>query len=58
MPDYAEFDCTPNNTGNHGDFTFDSWRNSMNMDYAWYQKSQNEYDKKKAIEVFSCRRCF
>lgn len=54
MPDYAEFDGTPNNTGNHGDFRFDSWRCIMNMamDYAWYKKASVEYDLIKKQLVF------
>ncbi|MTK05427.1 glycosyl hydrolase family 8 [Micromonospora sp. CP22] len=37
-PDYAEFNGTPNNTGNHGDFRFDAWRTSVNwaVDYSWW----------------------
>ena len=43
MPDYSEFDGTPVNQGNHGNFEFDAWRNIMNMgfDFAWFQKSKN-----------------
>ncbi|GAB4061060.1 hypothetical protein GCM10028775_79240 [Catellatospora paridis] len=43
-PDYAEFNGTPNNTGNHGDFRFDAWRTSVNwaVDYAWWAADANQ----------------
>jgi endo-1,4-beta-D-glucanase Y len=36
-PDYANFDGTPRNDGNHADFRFDAWRTVSNIavDYAW-----------------------
>ncbi|MGL1888148.1 MAG: glycosyl hydrolase family 8 [Reichenbachiella sp.] len=43
MPDYSEFDGTPKNNGNHGNFEYDAWRNIMNMgfDLHWFQKEAN-----------------
>lgn len=39
-PDYSEFNGTPKNEGNHGDFRFDAWRIAGNIacDYAWWGK--------------------
>jgi oligosaccharide reducing-end xylanase len=38
MPDYANFDGTPYDTGDHKDFRFDAWRTLSNVavDYAWF----------------------
>ncbi len=40
-PDYSEFNGTPKNEGNHGDFRFDAWRIASNIacDYAWWGKN-------------------
>jgi oligosaccharide reducing-end xylanase len=37
-PDYANFDGTPKNEGDHKYFEYDAWRIAMNigMDYAWW----------------------
>jgi len=37
-PDYAEFDGSPRNEGDHKHFEYDAWRIAMNigMDYAWW----------------------
>lgn len=44
MPDYANFDGTPNGEGGHNNFRFDAWRCMMNMgvDYAWFGECQDE----------------
>lgn len=38
MPDYANFDGTPYDSGDHKDFRFDAWRTLANvaLDYAWF----------------------
>ena len=38
MPDYANFDGTPYDLGDHKDFRFDAWRTLSNVavDYAWF----------------------
>jgi len=38
MPDYANFDGTPYDGGDHKDFRFDAWRTLSNVavDYAWF----------------------
>lgn len=38
MPDYAEFDGTPNGSSEHKDFRFDAFRNASNvaLDWAWF----------------------
>jgi oligosaccharide reducing-end xylanase len=38
MPDYAEFDGTPNADSTHKDFRFDAFRNASNvaLDWAWF----------------------
>jgi endo-1,4-beta-D-glucanase Y len=40
MPDYANFDGSPEARGGHADFKYDAWRCIMNMsvDYAWFKK--------------------
>jgi oligosaccharide reducing-end xylanase len=37
-PDYANFDGSPRNDGNHNDFRFDAWRvvNNIAVDNAWF----------------------
>ena len=44
MPDYANFDGTPNGEGGHNNFRFDAWRCMMNMgcDYAWFADCSDE----------------
>jgi endo-1,4-beta-D-glucanase Y len=44
MPDYANFDGSPEARGDHADFRYDAWRCIMNMavDYAWFKKSNVE----------------
>ena len=44
MPDYANFDGTPNGEGGHNNFRYDAWRCMMNMgvDYAWFGECQDE----------------
>ena len=44
MPDYANFDGTPNGEGGHNNFRFDAWRCLMNMgcDYAWFADCSDE----------------
>ena len=44
MPDYANFDGTPNGEGGHNNFRFDAWRCMMNMgcDYAWWAACADE----------------
>ncbi len=38
MPDYANFDGTPNESSDHKDFRFDAWRtlSNVSVDYAWF----------------------
>jgi len=38
MPDYANFDGTPQGTDDHKDFRFDAWRTLSNVavDYSWF----------------------
>lgn len=44
MPDYANFDGTPNGEGGHNNFRYDAWRCMMNMgvDYAWFGDCSDE----------------
>lgn len=44
MPDYANFDGTPNGEGGHNNFRYDAWRCLMNMgcDYAWFGDCADE----------------
>ena len=44
MPDYANFDGTPNGEGGHNNFRYDAWRCMMNMgcDYAWWKECADE----------------
>jgi endo-1,4-beta-D-glucanase Y len=44
MPDYAEFNGTARNEGDHKYFCYDAWRCIMNVavDYAWFQASNDE----------------
>ncbi|MDR0547334.1 MAG: T9SS type A sorting domain-containing protein [Dysgonamonadaceae bacterium] len=44
MPDYAEFNGTAKNDGDHKYFCYDAWRCIMNMavDYAWFKADENE----------------
>ncbi|MDQ3239629.1 MAG: glycosyl hydrolase family 8 [bacterium] len=53
-PDYAEFDGSPNYTGNHADFRFDAWRVAMNigMDYAWFAPGSWEIAYANKIQSF------
>lgn len=53
-PDYAEFNGTPNNTGNHGDFRFDAWRVASNIavDYAWFAADPNQKALSNRIQAF------
>ncbi|MDG4794187.1 glycosyl hydrolase family 8 [Micromonospora sp. WMMD1082] len=53
-PDYAEFNGTPNNTGNHGDFRFDAWRTSVNwaVDYAWWAADTNARTRTDRMQSF------
>ncbi|MGN1263587.1 MAG: glycosyl hydrolase family 8, partial [Prevotella sp.] len=46
MPDYANFDGTPNGEGGHNNFRYDAWRCIMNMavDYAWFGKDGQELE--------------
>ncbi|MDX2189482.1 MAG: glycosyl hydrolase family 8 [Bacteroidota bacterium] len=54
MPDYAQFNGSPQNQGGHGDFRFDAWRCIMNMavDFAWYKKTSSELLLSKKIQKF------
>ncbi|MEE1940673.1 glycosyl hydrolase family 8 [Streptomyces sp. TRM 70361] len=53
-PDYAEFNGTPNNTGNHGDFRFDAWRTSMNwaVDHAWWAADNTAVTLTNRLQTF------
>ena len=44
MPDYANFDGSPRNDGNHAHFYYDAWRCIFNMavDYAWFKADERE----------------
>ncbi|MGN0221028.1 MAG: glycosyl hydrolase family 8 [Prevotella sp.] len=46
MPDYANFDGTPNGEGGHNNFRYDAWRCIMNMamDYAWFGEDEQELE--------------
>lgn len=53
-PDYAEFDGSPNTTGNHADFRFDAWRTAVNwsVDNAWWAKDDTETVLSNRIQSF------
>ncbi|MDR2840561.1 MAG: T9SS type A sorting domain-containing protein [Paludibacter sp.] len=44
MPDYANFNGTPRDEGDHEHFLYDAWRCIMNvaMDYAWFKADDAE----------------
>lgn len=43
-PDYAHWDGTPVDWGNHADFRFDAWRTVVNwsVDYAWFAEDTRQ----------------
>lgn len=53
-PDYSEFDGTPKNDGNHGDYRFDAWRIAANIacDYAWWAKDDWAITHANTIQAF------
>lgn len=53
-PDYSEFDGTPRNEGNHGDYRFDAWRIAANIacDYAWWAKDDWATTHADTIQAF------
>ncbi|MBN1811618.1 MAG: glycoside hydrolase [Anaerolineae bacterium] len=56
MPDYANFDGSPNNfgSGGHDAFRFDAWRNGMNVavDYAWFAADEWEVEQSNRLLDF------
>ena len=52
--DYSEFNGTPKNDGNHGDFRFDAWRIAANIgfDYAWWAKDEWQMEYANRILAF------
>jgi hypothetical protein len=54
MPDYAEFNGSPRNEGDHKYFCYDAWRCIMNMavDYAWFKSSEVEVSLVNKIHNF------
>jgi endo-1,4-beta-D-glucanase Y len=54
MPDYANFDGTPRQQGNHADFRFDAWRCILNiaMDYAWFKADNRQLELVNRIHQF------
>jgi len=54
MPDYANFDGTPNGEGGHNNFRYDAWRCMMNMgcDYAWWGECSDEITLVKRAHSF------
>ena len=53
-PDYAEFDGSPRNEGDHKHFEYDAWRIAMNigMDYAWWAKDSWQKTFADRIQAF------
>ncbi|QAY64276.1 hypothetical protein ET495_14880 [Xylanimonas allomyrinae] len=53
-PDYANFDGTPKDSGNHADFRFDAWRTAVNwsVDNAWWAKDDAEQALSNRIQSF------
>nr|AAS85781.1 endo-1,4-beta-xylanase precursor [uncultured bacterium] len=53
-PDYAGFDGTPKNEGDHKYFEYDAWRIAMNigMDYAWFAKDSWQKTFADRIQAF------
>jgi len=53
-PDYAEFDGSPKNEGDHKHFEYDAWRIAMNigMDYAWWAKDPWQVTFANRIQAF------
>lgn len=53
-PDYSEFNGTPKNEGNHGDYRFDAWRIAANIacDYAWWAKDDWAITHADTIQAF------
>ncbi len=54
MPDYANFDGTPYDNGDHKDFRFDAWRVASNVavDYAWHAADPWEVEESNRLLDF------
>ena len=54
MADYAQFDGTPNGSGDHEDFRYDAWRTLSNVavDYAWFNGDPWEWEQSNRVLDF------